>query len=107
LPLSALTRRVVASSRCQAIDSATRTRSKSSLASLALAPGADSRQNRRQELPGASDRFDLDTLAGRVRAADGRPEGNHVQARVASGDETALETGVDHLDRRFGAEFRR
>ncbi len=54
-------------------------------------------QHRLQQLPTARHRLDLHPLAGRVRAADVGTEGDHVQLRVAGGEQAAFQPGVDHL----------
>ena len=54
----------------------------------------------------ARDGFDPDALAGRVSAVYVGAEGNHVQVRVAGGEQSAFQPGVDHLQIRGAAELR-
>ena len=46
----------------------------------------------------------LQALRGRVGTADGGPEGQDVQSRLLALEDTALQAGVDGLDRRALAE---
>ena len=47
-----------------------------------------------------------DPFAGRVGAPDVRAKGDHVQLRVAGGEQAAFQSGVDHLQGCGLAELR-
>ena len=48
-------------------------------------------------------RRNMHPFVGRVRAGDGRAEGDHIHARIFAAEDAAFQSGVDGLDFRFVA----
>ena len=63
------------------------------------------RQHCLQQLPAMGDRFDLDPLARCMRTAYIGTERDHVQLRMTGCEQTALQPGMDHLQRGRLAEL--
>ena len=54
-------------------------------------------QHALQQSPATFNRFNLHTFTWRMRAAYVRAKGNHVQMRVAGGEQAAFKPCMDHL----------
>ena len=62
-------------------------------------------QHRFEQLPAARDGFYIHTFTRCMRAAYIWSEGDHVQMRMAGGEQAALKSGMDYLQRRGLSEL--